>query len=98
MKSIINKIWNSKAWLLITTGALLLVNWLGSIYHTRIDLTNEKRFTLSTPTKKIIKQLDDQVIITIFCVIPVLAALFLNLPHINKAINRKYVVSSGRQA
>lgn len=35
-----------------------------------------------------------QVIITIFCVIPVLAALFLNLPHINKAINRKYVVSS----
>ena len=62
----IDKIWKSKLWLLITVGAIVLVNWLASIYHTRIDLTNEKRFTLSSPTKKILKKLDDIVEIKVF--------------------------------
>ena len=62
----IDKIWKSKLWLLITVGAIVLVNWLASVYHTRVDLTNEKRFTLSSSTKKILKQLDDVVEIKIF--------------------------------
>ena len=62
----IGKIWKSKLWLLITVCLLVLVNWLASIYHTRIDLTNEKRFTLSSPTKNILKKLDDVVEIKIF--------------------------------
>ncbi len=64
--NLINKIWKSKFWLPITIVALLAINWLASLYHTRIDFTNEKRFTLSTPTKKIIKKLDDVVQIDVF--------------------------------
>ena len=64
--NLINKIWKTKLWLLITICLLLFINWLASIYHTRIDLTNEKRFTLSKSTKKILTQLDDNVEVKIF--------------------------------
>ena len=64
--TLLNKIWNSKFWLLPTIILLVLVNWLASLYHTRIDFTNEKRFTLSKPTKNILKQLDDMVEIRVF--------------------------------
>src|ERR1700754_3048888 len=63
---VINKIWKSKGWLLITIGALVALNWLASLYHTRIDLTNEKRFTLSSPTKKVLQKLDDVVRVDVF--------------------------------
>ncbi len=62
----IGKIWKSKLWLLITVILLVLINWLASLYHARVDLTNEKRFTLSYPTKKILKKLDDVVEIKVF--------------------------------
>ena len=60
------KIWNSKLWLLITLILLVAINWLASIYHSRIDFTNEKRFTLSSPTKKVLQKLDDVVQIDVF--------------------------------
>ncbi len=66
MNSMIKKIWKSKLWLLITIVALVAVNWLASLYHTRIDFTNEKRFTLSAPTKKVLQKLDDVVQIDVF--------------------------------
>lgn len=66
MNKLLNKIWKSKFWFLITIVALVAINWLTSLYHTRIDLTNEKRFTLSTPTKKILKSLDDVVRVDVF--------------------------------
>jgi gliding-associated putative ABC transporter substrate-binding component GldG len=66
MKVILNKIWKSKLWLLITIVALVAINWLASLYHTRIDLTNEKRFTLSAPTKKVLRKLDDVVRVDVF--------------------------------
>ena len=47
---LVNNIWRSRAWLPITIIVLVLLNWLASIYHTRIDFTDEKRFTLSAPT------------------------------------------------
>jgi ABC-2 type transport system permease protein len=64
--SLFNKIWASKLWLLITIVFLIAVNWLASMYHARIDFTNEKRFTLSTPTKKLLKGLDDIVQVDVF--------------------------------
>ncbi len=64
--SLVNKIWKSKGWIVITIVVLVLLNWLASMYHTRIDFTNEKRFTLSAPTKKILRKLDDVVEIDIF--------------------------------
>lgn len=63
---VVNKIWTSKLWLPIVIAVLILVNWLASLYHTRLDFTNEKRFTLSRPTKKILKTLDDAVQVDIF--------------------------------
>ncbi len=62
----IKKIINNKLWLPLVIVLLVLINWLASMYHTRIDFTNEKRFTLSTPTKKILKGLDDVVTVDVF--------------------------------
>jgi len=59
--SLIHKIWKSKLWFLITVVILFFVNWLASIYHGRLDLTNEKRFTLSSSTKKLLRGLDSVV-------------------------------------
>jgi ABC-2 type transport system permease protein len=64
--SLFNKIWKSKLWLPITIIFLVAINWLALLYHTRIDFTNEKRFTLSKPTKKILKNLDDVVRVDVF--------------------------------
>jgi gliding-associated putative ABC transporter substrate-binding component GldG len=64
--NIFSKIWKSKLWLLITIVLLGALNWLASQYHTRIDFTNEKRFTLSSPTKKILQKLDDVVQVDVF--------------------------------
>lgn len=52
--------------LIIVIGVLLAINFLASIAHKRIDLTNEKRFTVSSPVKKILHHLDDNVQIDIF--------------------------------
>ncbi len=65
MKSIINKIFNGKAWLPIVIVMLVVINWLAASYHTNIDFTNEKRFTLSNSTKSILKNLDSTVDITV---------------------------------
>jgi ABC-2 type transport system permease protein len=66
MNKLFYKIWKSKLWFVITIVGLIAINWLASIYHTRIDFTNEKRFTLSTPTKKVLQKLDDVVQIDVF--------------------------------
>jgi len=64
--SLAKKIGRSSIWLPITLVILVAINWLASMFHARIDLTNEKRFTLSAPTKKILRQLDDVVEIKVF--------------------------------
>lgn len=65
MKSVINKIFRSKIGIPLTIILLLALNWLGSIFHTRIDFTNERRFTLSRSTESILKNLDSTVEITV---------------------------------
>lgn len=56
----------NRFWLPLAIAILVAINWLASLYHTRLDLTNEKRFTLSNPTKKILQQLDDNVMVNVF--------------------------------
>ena len=60
------KIFNNRFWLPIIVVLLVIINWAASLFHTRIDLTNEKRFTLSNPTKKLLKKIDEPVTIDIF--------------------------------
>lgn len=62
MKSLSNKKW----WLLIIIVVIVFANYLASVFHKRIDLTNEKRFTISTPVKKILKNIDQKMEINIF--------------------------------
>jgi len=55
-----------KWWWLPTLLILGLINQVASVYHARLDLTNEKRFTLSEPTVKLLNSLDDVVEIKVF--------------------------------
>ncbi|MET0242904.1 MAG: gliding motility-associated ABC transporter substrate-binding protein GldG [Flavitalea sp.] len=60
------KLLSSKYWWLYLLIILIGVNYLASQFHYRVDLTEEKRYTLSEPTKKLLRGLNDQVSITFF--------------------------------
>jgi ABC-2 type transport system permease protein len=62
----LKKVLHNKFWLPIVLVLLFMLNWVASIFHTRIDLTNEKRFTLSSPTKKLLKKIDEPITIDVF--------------------------------
>ena len=66
MKGLINTIWNSKWWLLFLIAVITGINFLASSFHYRFDLTKEKRYTLSTATKQLLKNLDQPVSIEVF--------------------------------
>ena len=61
-----DKIWASKLWWLFLLLIIIAVNFLASAFHTRLDLTKEKRYTLSRTTKLLLKRLDEPVIIDVF--------------------------------
>ena len=65
MKSI-NKIWSSKLWWLFLLTLIVAINFLASGFHTRFDLTKEKRYTLSSATKKLLKNLNEPIAIDVF--------------------------------
>ena len=65
MKLILSNIFNSKAGILLVVLLLAGINWLASAFYTRIDFTNEKRFTLSSSTKSILRNLDAPIDITV---------------------------------
>lgn len=57
----------SKKWEWITVITVIIaVNFFASLIHKRIDLTNEKRFTVSTPVKKLLASLDGEVEVDLF--------------------------------
>ncbi len=62
----IRKVFNNKFWLPIIIVCLVIVNWAASLFHTRVDLTNEKRFTLSNATKKLLKKIEEPITIDVF--------------------------------
>ena len=52
--------------LLVLLLVLLGINLLASVFHSRVDLTKEKRYTLSKATKDLLGNLDEQVRIDVF--------------------------------
>jgi ABC-2 type transport system permease protein len=66
MKSTAGKIFASKYWWLVMLAILFVINFLASAFHSRFDLTKEKRYTLSKATKELLKDLDDNVSIDVF--------------------------------
>lgn len=66
MNKLFDKIVSSKfgwLWLILS---LLLINFLASVIHTRIDLTKEKRYTLSAATGSLLDDLSEPVEINVF--------------------------------
>jgi len=57
---------SSKYWWIALLLVLLAVNFLASIVHVRGDLTEEKRYTLSKPTKTLLTNLNNRTDITVF--------------------------------
>ena len=62
----ISKIFNSRFWFPIILIILMVINWSAWQFHTRVDLTSEKRFTLSSATKKLLVKLDAPITIDVF--------------------------------
>ncbi|MFT3950258.1 MAG: gliding motility-associated ABC transporter substrate-binding protein GldG [Agriterribacter sp.] len=59
------KLMQSKySWLLVL-AAIVLVNYIASQLHTRLDLTSEKRYTISNATRSLLKSLDEPATITV---------------------------------
>jgi ABC-2 type transport system permease protein len=52
-------------WITLLVG-LAALNWLTSLWHYRLDLTREKRYTLSAPTRKLLAKLDDDIQVDLF--------------------------------
>src|SRR5687767_6227119 len=51
---------------IVALAILFFVNYIGNQYYSRIDLTKEKRYSLSTTTKQLLNNLDDVVYVTVF--------------------------------
>ncbi|HSQ43519.1 MAG TPA: gliding motility-associated ABC transporter substrate-binding protein GldG [Ginsengibacter sp.] len=66
MKSLSAKNKNKEWWWIVVIAAIIAINFFASVIHKRIDLTNEKRFTISSPVKKILGNMDDVAEVTIF--------------------------------
>jgi gliding-associated putative ABC transporter substrate-binding component GldG len=60
------KLLNSKYWWISWLLLLLAINYLASIFHYRIDFTQEKRYTLSKTTKNLLGSLEEVVTVDVF--------------------------------
>jgi ABC-2 type transport system permease protein len=61
-----NKLLSSKYGWLALIALLVALNLLAGRFHYRLDLTQEKRYTLSAPTKNLLSKLDDDVEVDFF--------------------------------
>lgn len=66
MSNFLEKIIKTKFWWVFLLLVLVAVNFLASSFHTRFDLTKEKRYTLSNATKQLLRNLEDNVEIDVF--------------------------------
>ncbi|MCW3081822.1 gliding motility-associated ABC transporter substrate-binding protein GldG [Segetibacter sp.] len=60
------KVLKNKWWWVWLSLLFVAVIYLASLSHFRIDLTKEKRFSLSNSTKRVLKELDEPVMIDIY--------------------------------
>lgn len=66
MKNLAKKVIASKyGWVFLLSG-LFVVNYIASVFHFRLDLTKERRYTLSNTTVELLHKLDDNVEIDVF--------------------------------
>jgi len=53
-------------YVLLIIGVIVLVNLLADRFFVRLDFTSDKRYTLSEPTKNILKSLKEPVTVTAY--------------------------------
>ncbi|HYM92508.1 MAG TPA: gliding motility-associated ABC transporter permease subunit GldF, partial [Chitinophagaceae bacterium] len=66
MKNFLGKIPGAKFWWIFLLLILAGINFLASSFHTRFDLTKEKRYTLSKATKELLRNLNGDLSIDVF--------------------------------
>ncbi len=52
--------------LLVSVAIIFLLNYIGSFFYYRFDLTKEKRYTLSSISKEVLNNLDDVVYVKVY--------------------------------
>jgi ABC-2 type transport system permease protein len=52
--------------LVLMAAILICVNILASYFHTGLDLTQEKRFSLTAPTKKLLRNMNEVAVIDVY--------------------------------
>ena len=52
--------------ILLVVGAIIGLNVLANQFFFRVDLTEEKRFTINEATKNLLKNLDDEVYVKVY--------------------------------
>jgi ABC-2 type transport system permease protein len=62
----LNKLVKSRYGWIVAGLFLVALNWALSLVHVRFDLTQEKRYTLSEPTHRLLKGLSGKVDVTVF--------------------------------
>lgn len=65
MKNYIHKIFISKSWWIVSLIVAIGAYSLSTFINIQVDLTAEKRFTLSEPSKILLKKLDDKVEVSV---------------------------------
>ena len=65
MFKIFQKIGQSRWAVPAVLPSLILFNWVSSVIHYRFDLTEDKKFTISEPTKRILKSIDSPIRVTV---------------------------------
>lgn len=65
MKKTLSLLLNTKFGWLLLVALLVAANIVASYYKFRIDLTEEKRFSLSSPTKKLLQSLDSTITVEV---------------------------------
>lgn len=61
-----NRLIRSEFWWVLLLISVIGINFIASVFHFRFDLTKENRYTLSDPTKQLLRNLDDEVSIEVF--------------------------------
>ena len=64
--NLFEKILKNKFWWVSISVLFVLVIYIASLTHSRFDLTKEKRFSLSSSTKKVLEELDGQVQVDVY--------------------------------
>lgn len=83
--------------LLIFIALVILANFIASLYYTRFDLTKEKKYSISQPTKKMLRNLDDKVYVKVYLEGKNLPAGFKRLQSSTKdLLNEFSAYSNGR--